>query len=174
MSVRLRETDGEARRGGRAGCRRGTVEELRRRKDEEEIEAIAEASRLADEVCGGALGAGLAGRRERDVARAAEAGIRELGGEPSFEAIVAAGPNGALPHAEPGEREIGRGELVVFDMGAKLDGYCSDGTRTFAAGEPDDEARRGLRGRPRGAAGARSRRSGPASTARTPTRPRAR
>jgi len=72
---------------------------------------------------------------------AAEARIRELGAEPSFPAIVAAGPNGALPHAEPGEREIGAGELVVFDMGAKLDGYCSDGTRTFATGEPGARAR---------------------------------
>ena len=76
-----------------------------------------------------------------EVARAAEARIRELGADPSFPAIVAAGPNGALPHAEPGEREIGRGELVVFDMGAELDGYCSDGTRTFATGEPGEEAR---------------------------------
>ncbi|HKT84380.1 MAG TPA: M24 family metallopeptidase, partial [Solirubrobacterales bacterium] len=84
---------------------------------------------------------GLAGRSELDVARAAEARMRELGAEPSFPTIVAAGPNGALPHAEPGEREIGRGELVVFDMGAKLDGYCSDGTRTFATGEPGEEAR---------------------------------
>jgi len=67
--------------------------------------------------------------------------MRELGGDPSFPAIVAAGPNGALPHAEPGEREIGRGELVVFDMGAKLDGYCSDGTRTYATGEPGESAR---------------------------------
>ena len=75
------------------------------------------------------------------MARAAEARIRELGGDPSFPAIVAAGPNGALPHAEPGEREIGRGELVVFDMGAKLDGYCSDGTRTYATGDPGEEAR---------------------------------
>jgi len=75
------------------------------------------------------------------VARAAEARIRELGGDPSFPAIVAAGPNGALPHAEPGGREIGRGELVVFDMGAQLDGYCSDGTRTYATGEPGEAAR---------------------------------
>jgi len=76
------------------------------------------------------------------VARAAEARIRELGGDPSFPVIVAAGPNGALPHAEPGEREIGRGELVVFDMGAQLGGYCSDGTRTFATGDPGEEARK--------------------------------
>jgi Xaa-Pro aminopeptidase len=119
----------------------GTVERLRRVKDDEELAAIAAASELADEVWGWSLERGLAGRTERDVARAAEARIRELGGDPSFPAIVAAGPSGALPHAEPGEREIGRGELVVFDMGARLDGYCSDGTRTYATGDPGEEAR---------------------------------
>jgi len=119
----------------------GRVEELRRVKDDEELARIAEASKLADDVWGWALEQGLAGRPEREVARATEARIRELGADPSFPAIVAAGPNGALPHAEPGEREIGRGELVVFDMGAQLDGYCSDGTRTFATGDPGEEAR---------------------------------
>jgi Xaa-Pro aminopeptidase len=119
----------------------GSVEELRRVKDELELEAIASASKLADEVWRWSLERGLGGRSERDVARAAEARIRELGGDPSFPAIVAAGPNGALPHAEPGERRIGDGELVVFDMGAKLDGYCSDGTRTFAVGDPGDRLR---------------------------------
>ncbi|HEX5929549.1 MAG TPA: aminopeptidase P family protein [Solirubrobacterales bacterium] len=119
----------------------GTVERLRRVKDEGELAAIEAAAKLADEVWEWTLERGLAGRSERDVARAAEARIRELGGDPSFPAIVAAGPNGALPHAEPGEREIGRGELVVFDMGAQLDGYCSDGTRTYATGEPGEEAR---------------------------------
>jgi Xaa-Pro aminopeptidase len=119
----------------------GAVEWLRRVKDEVELEAIAAAAELADEVWRWSLERGLAGRSELDVARAAEARIRELGGEPSFPAIVAAGPNGALPHAEPGEREIGGGELVVFDMGAKLDRYCSDGTRTFATGEPGERAR---------------------------------
>jgi Xaa-Pro aminopeptidase len=119
----------------------GTVERLRRVKDADELAAIAAAAELADEVWRWTLERGLAGRPERDVARAAEARIRELGGDPSFPAIVAAGPNGALPHAEPGEREIGRGELLVFDMGAKLDGYCSDGTRTFATGEPGEVAR---------------------------------
>lgn len=119
----------------------GMVEALRRVKDADELKAIAAASELADEVWRWSLERGLAGRSEREVARAAEARIRELGGDPSFPAIVAAGPNGALPHAEPGEREIGRGELVVFDMGAMLDGYCSDGTRTFATGEPGERAR---------------------------------
>jgi Xaa-Pro aminopeptidase len=119
----------------------GTVEKLRRVKDEAELAAIAEASKLGEEAWRWAVERGLAGRTERDVALATEAKIRELGGEPSFPVIVAAGPNGALPHAEPGERTIGTGELVVFDMGAKLDGYCSDGTRTFATGEPGEAAR---------------------------------
>ena len=117
------------------------VEELRAVKDADEIERIAAAAELADEVYRWAIERGLAGRSEIEVARAAVARMRELGAEPSFPPIVAAGPNGALPHAEPGEREIGPGELVVFDMGALLDGYCSDCTRTLATGELGDEAR---------------------------------
>lgn len=119
----------------------GLVERLRRRKDATELGAIAEASKLADEAYESVLAGGLAGRTEREVAAAAHARIRELGGNLSFEAIVAAGPNGAQPHAEPSDREISTGELVVWDMGAKLDGYCSDCTRTFAAGEPGEDAR---------------------------------
>jgi Xaa-Pro aminopeptidase len=142
MSVRtLEKLKGKLGDGVEAVPAGGSVEELRRVKDETELAAIEAASALADEVWRWSLERGLAGRSERDVARAAEARIRELGGDPSFPAIVAAGPNGALPHAEPGEREIGRGELVVFDMGAKLDGYCSDGTRTYATGDPGDDAR---------------------------------
>jgi Xaa-Pro aminopeptidase len=142
VSVRLREKLGEKLADGvELKAAGGKVEKLRRVKDEEELAAIAAAAELADEVWRWSLERGLAGRSERDIAAAAEARIRELGAEPSFPTIVAAGPNGALPHAEPGEREVGAGELVVFDMGAKLDGYCSDGTRTFAAGEPDEHSR---------------------------------
>ena len=117
------------------------VEQLRVVKDPHELERIAAAAELTDGVYEWALERGLAGRTERDVARACEARLRELGAEPSFPPIVAAAENGALPHAEPGEREIGPGELVVFDMGALLDGYCSDCTRTFATGEVGDEGR---------------------------------
>jgi Xaa-Pro aminopeptidase len=119
----------------------GEVEKLRRVKDPDELAAIREASKLGEEAWRWALERGFVGRTERDVALATEAKVRELGGEPSFPAIVAAGPNGALPHAEPGERTIEAGQLVVFDMGAKLDGYCSDGTRTFATGEPGEKGR---------------------------------
>jgi Xaa-Pro aminopeptidase len=142
MPVRaLKRLEGKLPEGVEMAAAGGSVEKLRRVKDEDELAAIAAAAELADEVWRWSLERGLAGRGERDVARAADARIRELGADPSFPAIVAAGPNGALPHAEPGEREIGRGELVVFDMGAKLDGYCSDGTRTFATGEPGERAR---------------------------------
>jgi Xaa-Pro aminopeptidase len=120
----------------------GLVEELRRSKDAEELEAIAGAARLADEVYAWLLENGLAGKTEREVALASERRMLELGAEgPSFPTIVAAGENGALPHAEASGREIGRGELVVIDMGAIVDGYCSDCTRTFATGEIDTEAR---------------------------------
>jgi Xaa-Pro aminopeptidase len=142
MAVRtLRRLEEKLPDGVRMEAAGGTVEKLRRIKDTEEVAAIAAAAELADEVWRWSLEGGLGGRTELEVARAAEARIRELGAEPSFPAIVAAGSNGALPHAEPGEREIGPGELVVFDMGAKLDGYCSDGTRTFAVGDPGERGR---------------------------------
>jgi Xaa-Pro aminopeptidase len=142
MPVRMLEKLGEKLAdGAEPAPAGGTVEKLRRVKDDEELAAIAEASKLADEVWRWSVERGLAGKSEREVARGAEARIRELGGDPSFPAIVAAGPNGALPHAEPGERPIGRGELVVFDMGAQLDGYCSDGTRTYATGDPGERGR---------------------------------
>jgi Xaa-Pro aminopeptidase len=116
------------------------VERLRTVKEPAEVERLATAAELGDDVFRWALERGLAGRTELDVARACEARIRELGAEPSFPPIIAAGANGAIPHADAGEREIGKGELVVFDMGAKLDGYYSDGTRTFATGDPGEEA----------------------------------
>ena len=142
MSVRMAEKlKAKLEEGTELVSAGGEVEKLRRVKDAEELRAIEEASKLGEEAWLWAIERGFVGRSERDVALATEARIRELGGEPSFPAIVAAGPNGALPHAEPGERVIEAGQLVVFDIGAKLDGYCSDGTRTFATGEIDDRGR---------------------------------
>ena len=63
----------------------------------------------------------------------------------SFEPIVASGPNGALPHARPGDRALQSGDLVVIDMGGYLDGYSADLSRTVAIGEPGDEARSAYR-----------------------------
>ena len=59
----------------------------------------------------------------------------------SFDPIIAAGPNGAKPHARPSDRVIGRNELVVCDFGCIVDGYCSDMTRTVSVGDPGPDAR---------------------------------
>jgi Xaa-Pro aminopeptidase len=119
------------------------VEDLRAIKEPQEIERIAEAAELADAALRRVIGEGLEGRTERDVAIALELDMRRRGAEhPSFDTIVAAGPNGALPHARARDVEIRQGDLVVIDWGAELDGYCSDCTRTFSVGEPSAEARR--------------------------------
>jgi Xaa-Pro aminopeptidase len=119
----------------------GLVERLREVKDEAEVAAIAEAARLADGVYEDLVERGLAGRTEREVARGLEHELRERGAEPAFPVIVAAGPHGARPHAVPRDVEIPQDTLVVIDMGAQLDGYCSDCTRTLATGEIGERAR---------------------------------
>ena len=118
------------------------VEELRAIKEPGEIERIAAAASVADAALRQVMEQGLVGRTETEVATALERAMRDLGARrPSFDSIVAAGPHGALPHAQPRDVEIGAGELVVIDWGAELDGYCSDCTRTLATGELSDTAR---------------------------------
>ena len=118
------------------------VEPLRRVKDEAEIEAVAASAALTDQVLAELESQGFAGRTEREIAVWIETRMRELGASAvSFPPIVAAGPNGARPHAEPGERPVGDAELVTIDLGAILDGYCSDCTRTYATGAVPDEQR---------------------------------
>jgi Xaa-Pro aminopeptidase len=117
----------------------GLVERLREQKDEGELRAMRAATQIADAVYGEVRERGLVGRSEREVARAMVRQMEDLGAEgPSFPPIVAAGAQGALPHAEPRDAEIPRGTLVVIDAGARVDGYCSDCTRTFATGPLDD------------------------------------
>jgi Xaa-Pro aminopeptidase len=119
----------------------GLVEGMRAVKDAGEVKRMRAASALADAALEQLLAGGLAGRTEREVALELEVTMRRLGAErPSFEAIIAAGPQGALPHAAPRDVEIGKGELVVIDWGAQLDGYCSDCTRTVATGEVGEPA----------------------------------
>ncbi|MDE3131910.1 MAG: aminopeptidase P family protein [Acidobacteriota bacterium] len=118
------------------------VETMRLVKDEQEVELIAAATKLADEAFEALLAAGLGGRSERELALALEHDMRLRGAEsPSFDSIVAAGGHGALPHATPRATAIEQGQLVVIDWGAKRAGYCSDCTRTVAVGEPGPEAR---------------------------------
>ncbi len=114
----------------------GSVERLRSVKEAGEIERIRAAAELADEALRETLEGGIVGRTERDVAIELELRMRRLGADaPSFSSIVAAGANGALPHAEPREEAIPTDALVTIDWGALHQGYCSDCTRTFATGE---------------------------------------
>lgn len=123
--------------GSRAGLveAKGLVARLREVKDREEVERITAASQLADSALVEVLGRGLAGRTEREVAIDLETTLVGLGAEgTSFPPIVASGAHGALPHAEPRDEPIVHGLLVTIDWGARLEGYCSDCTRTFASG----------------------------------------
>ena len=120
---------------------KGLVGGLRAVKDDAEIARIASAAELADDILAWVVSRGLAGRTERDVVVALEHELRLRGAEPSFDTIVAAGEHGARPHAVPRDVEIPAGTLVVVDLGAQLDGYCSDCTRTFAVGPVGDEER---------------------------------
>jgi Xaa-Pro aminopeptidase len=119
----------------------GIVERLRAVKDEGEVAAMNAAAELATAAYHSLRERGLAGRTEREVAIELVRFMEDQGAEaPSFPPIVAAGAHGAQPHAVPRDVEIPRDTLVVIDMGARVDGYCSDCTRTIATGPLDDTA----------------------------------
>ena len=127
----------EAIAAGGAGlvATRGVVEALRVVKDEGELDAIRRAAVISDAVYAALANERLAGRTEAEVAWWIEQALREHGADAlSFGSIVAAGLNGARPHAHPGNSIIEEGTLVTVDMGCVVDGYCSDCTRTFATG----------------------------------------
>jgi len=118
----------------------GLVEAERAVKEPGELDAIRAAAAIADEVYEWLAQAGLVGRTEREVAVALEHEMRRRGAQdPSFSSIVASGEHGALPHAEPRDVEIASGTLVTLDIGARVDGYCSDCTRTWATGEVESD-----------------------------------
>jgi Xaa-Pro aminopeptidase len=118
----------------------GLVEAERAIKEPGEIAAIRAAAELVDEIYAWLGERGLVGRTEREVALALEQEMRVRGAEgPSFPSIVAAAENGALPHAIPRDVAIPRDTLVTLDIGARVDGYCSDCTRTWATGPLDDD-----------------------------------
>jgi Xaa-Pro aminopeptidase len=114
----------------------GLVEGLRAVKDADEVAIMRRAGALSDELFGALARERFGGRSEKELAWWIERSFREAGAEGvSFDAVVAAGPTAASPHAMPGDEPIARGVLVVVDAGCVLDGYCSDCTRTFAVGE---------------------------------------
>jgi len=115
------------------------VEQLRIRKAETEIATLRNALSLAETAFSECVEKIKPGMTEKELAWIMEKGMREAGAEGlSFPTIVASGPNSALPHAIPGDRRIKTGEPILFDWGARHDGYCSDISRTVVIGEPDD------------------------------------
>jgi Xaa-Pro aminopeptidase len=117
----------------------GIVESLRRVKDDGELARLGRAAAIADHALA-AVRTGLGdGPTEVELGLALDTEMRRLGASaPSFDTIVASGPNAAKPHHRPTDRVILAGEPVVLDFGALYDGYCSDMTRTVWVGELTD------------------------------------
>ena len=117
------------------------VAQLRLRKDEAEIEAMRRAVVIAEDAFRAALAAFRVGMTERELAAEIVVQLLRHGSEPElpFQPIVAAGPNGANPHATPTDRPLRPGDVVIVDWGANYRGYFSDLTRTLAVGEVDPE-----------------------------------
>jgi Xaa-Pro aminopeptidase len=116
----------------------GLVETLRAVKEPDEIDLITRASAITDKALEKVTAARTAGMTELQVAWEMEKAMREMGSQAlPFEIIVASGPNAALPHHKPSDRVIRDGEPVVIDMGARVNGYASDLSRTICAGRPD-------------------------------------
>jgi len=113
------------------------VETLRYVKQPYELELLRKAFEITDATFAHIREWIQPGMTEKEVAWEIHRKMVELGAEsPSFDSIVASGPNGSMPHAVPGERRIQRGELITIDMGARYHGYCADMTRTICLGEP--------------------------------------
>jgi Xaa-Pro aminopeptidase len=118
------------------------VETLRQVKDDGEIAAIRAAAALAHESLAEVVDTIAVGDREIDIAARLESALRRRGSQwHPFQTIVASGPRSAFPHARSSEREIARGEFLLIDFGAQVGGYCSDITRTFAIGVPNERQR---------------------------------
>jgi Xaa-Pro aminopeptidase len=122
--------------------RRGVVESLRVVKEPEELDAIRRATEVTDAAYNRLAEERFSGRTEKDLVWRFEQLLRECGADgAAFPVDIASGPTAASPHAEPGERVVADGDLVLVDAGAKVDGYCSDSTRMFAVGDVSESLR---------------------------------
>ncbi len=120
----------------------GIVEALRAVKDEDEIDAIRRAARAADRAFEALTAETWIGRSEREIAWRLRQLLHAHGVDQlSFDTAIACGPNGAKPHGGPTDPIVETGTLVIADWGARLDGYCSDCTRTLATGDVPTELR---------------------------------
>jgi len=114
----------------------GQVEALRAVKDADEVATIGRAARAAERAFEALTAETWVGRSERELAWRLRQLMHAHGVDhPSFDIVIATGPNGSKPHSEPGEAIVGDQTFVVADFGARVDGYCSDCTRTLATGK---------------------------------------
>jgi Xaa-Pro aminopeptidase len=119
---------------------KGVVVGLRAVKEPGELEEIRRAARILNEAYERLARERVVGRTERDVAWWFEQALHDEGADGlAFDMTVASGANAAFPHHHTGARKIGAGETLVVDAGARVDGYCSDCTRTFATGSLSDD-----------------------------------
>ncbi|HEU5041984.1 MAG TPA: Xaa-Pro peptidase family protein [Gemmatimonadales bacterium] len=121
------------------------VERLRVAKSPEEVEAIRAAASLAQDALAELLPTVRVGQTELEIGAGLEGALRRRGSEwHPFPTIVASGPRSALPHARTSARPVGRGEWLLLDFGAQVDGYCADLTRTLVVGGRADDRQRAV------------------------------
>lgn len=119
------------------------ISSLRMIKDDEEIECIKKAQRIAEKAFAELLGFIKVGVTEREIALELNRLMFAYGAEElSFDTIVLSGANTSMPHGVPSDKKVESGEFVLLDFGAVYNGYHSDMTRTVCVGEPDEEMRK--------------------------------
>ena len=120
-----------------------TLRDLRSVKNEHELSLIRQAQKLTDDTFTYILGQIAPGRTEREIMLDMEFYMRRLGSEGvSFDFIVVSGKNSSLPHGVPTDKKVERGDFLTMDFGARIDGYCSDMTRTVVVGRADAEMKK--------------------------------
>ncbi len=122
---------------------KGLVDKMREIKEISEIKAIEASADLMTEILSEVIHTLKPGRTEKEIAWQIEGLAHEGGADGlAFASIVASGPNGALPHAVPGNRKIKAKEPIILDVGVKLNGYCCDMTRTIFLDTPGPKFRK--------------------------------
>lgn len=117
------------------------IEQLRQIKTEEEVARIRKCCRLTDEALELLIGLLRPGVSELQLLWDLEDFLRRHGATLAFDPIIVSGERTARPHGDPSEKTIEKGEFVTFDIGARVDGYCSDITRTVVMGPATDRQR---------------------------------
>ncbi|WP_379965444.1 M24 family metallopeptidase [Ectobacillus sp. sgz5001026] len=116
------------------------MQELRLIKDEKELSILRQAAQMADYAVELGVSQIAEGKSEMEILSTIEYEVKKRGiNKMSFSTMVLTGANSALPHGEPGNNKIQRGDFVLFDLGVVIDGYCSDITRTVAFGDISEE-----------------------------------